>query len=339
MNYRALHDLRLRKGTIQELTHSKTGKTFYVPRKYAPTNYCDICKGIIDEDANICLDCYDRTERIKSKIINIQKSQKDYSKLRPKRTMVIRKGTTYETTVYINPDKDKSKIPTITLKPLPEDLKRENCPTDKFFKKLLEKFRDKKFQNKHTKANILVPRSGIEHSVYNKYNLESVNITRASILQLDQLLRAAIRIKIEINKRSDKNVLQVDTYHAKIKTGNSYHGYRYYGVNLVVKNRKDTGEIFYDHLVINENNKSVRKSLLKRWMGTKDWGNVDAIINGKEYINEQSGSPYLPEYSITIPQRTESGSHSPQPFGINKPYHSNSDKSIKKSLHKKYYPT
>ena len=132
--------------------------------------------------------------------------------------------------------------------------------------------------------------------------------------------------------------MQVDTYHIKIKTGNRYHGYKYYGVNLVVKKIKNTGEALYDHLVINEENKSISKSLLKNGWEQKTGTNADDSITGKEYIKEQSSFPYSQRRSIKFPQWLEGGSHFPQPFGIDKPYHSNRDKSIKKSLNKKILP-
>ena len=219
----------------QAIVNPHTGKEFYVPVK---------------------------PKTIAQRIVEIRKSLNKENLQPEQRTHTSKKGTQYQqrhwvkkqqtNKIELNKMQAKENIPTIELEELPGNLNIKNYSVQQFRKLLFLKFNDKQVQNKHTGANILIPKSGIRHSLSNKYSPESVNITRASILQLDKLLQSAIRIKIDSDKRSDENVLQVDTYQIKIKTVDPYHGYQYYNVNLVVKKRKDTGETFYDHLVIYE---------------------------------------------------------------------------------------
>ena len=67
--------------------------------------------------------------------------------------------------------------------------------------------------------------------------------------------------------------------------------------------------------------------MLKNGWEQKTGAPAAAIITGKEYNKEQSSFPYSQEYSIKVPQLSGSASDFPQPFGIDKSYPENSNKS------------
>ena len=169
---------------------------------------------------------------------------KDRSHLVKKRITVTRNGKTFLMTVWVKPE-DRHAIPTIELPDLPEHLRIENYSTKQFKALLFLKFVGNRVKNRHTGANILIPKSGIKHSLSNRYPYELQNFTRASIWQLNKILNEAIRIKSETDKEESRYVLQIDTYLIAAKHDNKQHF-----VKVVVKNFKEKGEIFYDHLII-----------------------------------------------------------------------------------------
>ena len=143
------------------------------------------------------------------------------------------------------PQPEAGDVPTIELEPLPKELKAENCEQKEFRELLFSRFAGKRVQNKNTKANILIPKSGIKHSVSNRYPKELQDFSRASIWQLNRLLHKAKREEPEADKNNNRNILNVDKYLIIVKLKDKRHF-----VQIVVKNYIDTGENFYDHLII-----------------------------------------------------------------------------------------
>ena len=177
MDYsRALHDLKIRRGEISYPT-------------------CKVCKQYIYPDAGYCIECKESIKRLRSKITNIQKSQKDYSKLIPKKITAKRNGKTFQTTVYVKPAESKPatkpQIPTIKLETLPEHLKVENCSRKNFLKTLKKIHGNTWVTWKDGKTAFLIRTKGLEHSTHNTYQRERVNLTRAALYELDKLLSNA----------------------------------------------------------------------------------------------------------------------------------------------------
>ena len=160
----------------------------------------------------------------------------------PKKILVTRGGKTFVTTVWVKPE--TYDIPCVRIKELPERLQVGKYPTNMFKALLFDKFAGKRVKNRHTGANILIPKSGIKHSLQNCFSGDK-NFPRATLYSIDKLLTIAQKTKSEVDKDNNNQVSSVDTYFVNVKVG-----YQEHSVKIIVKQRKDTGHNFYDHLVI-----------------------------------------------------------------------------------------